>query len=846
MAEAKSPEEGQPEAPRLSPQHLQRLLKDRTAELTLTNRIADIFLTAQDEETARASHRFLEIANRHMNAPSLLKKFVANLREFSGCSAVGIRLLDDEGNIPYQAYEGFSREFYELESPLQIQSDTCMCTNVIRGQADPGLPFYTQGGSFYMNGTTHFLATVSEGEKGQTRNACNEFGYESMALIPIRMGQRVLGLIHVADARENVVPLKLVQRLEAIAAQLGSSLERVRAEEEVANLSRFPSENPHPVLRAGADGTVLYANAAAEPLLDSLGSGVGKILPHEWNELNANALDGNSTRQTDIQHGGRTFSFEVVPVNEADYVNWYGRDVTKRRHAEKSLRESEDRFHIALSGSKITVFTQDRDLRYTWVYNPHPSLSPETAVGKTDADLLPPEDAAVLTDIKRRVLETGVGERATIRFSVGVEPSFYDIEIEPLYDDAGKIDGLIAASTDITERKRAEEERRKLEEKMQQAQKLESLGVLAGGIAHDFNNLLMGVLSVADQASHELPSTSPVHQHLEMIQKSAHRAASLCRQMLAYSGKGRFAVQTFSLDKLVEDMVELLDVSLSKGVVLKRNYARNVPPIEADVNQMRQVVMNLVTNAAEAIADNSGIVRVSTGVMEADKDYLSSAFLDDDLPQGSYVYVEVADTGCGMDRETMGKIFDPFFTTKFTGRGLGLASVLGIVRGHCGTLKVNSRPGHGTTIRVLLPASEKPAEPLDVKSSKADQCQGEGTILLIDDEEVLREALKLLFSGSGFTLLTARDGIEGVEVFRRHTDEVVAVLLDMTMPRMNGKETFQQLRRIRPDVKVILISGYAEEEAKSRFDSEGLFGFLQKPFVRAQLMATLGEALDAT
>ncbi len=500
--------------------------------------------------------------------------------------------------------------------------------------------------------------------------------------------------------------------------------ERKRAEEEVTNLSKFPSENPHPVLRVAADGTVLYANAAAEPPLGSRESAVGKILPDEWNEVNTDALAANSTRQTDVEHLGKTFSFEVVPVSGAEYVNWYGRD--------------------------------------------------------------------------------------------------------------------------ITERKQAEEERRKLEEKMQQAQKLESLGMMAGGIAHDFNNLLMGVLSVADQASHEVPSTSAVHQHFEMIRKSARRAAALCQQMLAYSGKGRFTVQAFSLDKLVEDMMELLEVSVSKGVVLKRNYAKKVPTVEADVNQIRQVVMNLIINASEAIGDGSGVVSVSTGVMEADKDYLSTAYLDDDLGEGSYVYVEVADTGCGMDRETIGKIFDPFFTTKFTGRGLGLAAVLGIVRGHRGTLKVESRPGQGTTIRVLLPASGKKAKPLDVKPPKAGQRQGDGTVLLIDDEEILREAVKLLFSSSGFKLLTAQDGREGVEVFRHHADEIVVVLLDMTMPRMSGKETFQQLRQIQPDVKVILISGYAEEEAKNRFEAEGLVGFLQKPFVRAELMAILEEAIHVS
>jgi two-component system cell cycle sensor histidine kinase/response regulator CckA len=414
-----------------------------------------------------------------------------------------------------------------------------------------------------------------------------------------------------------------------------------------------------------------------------------------------------------------------------------------------------------------------------------------------------------------------------------------------LTDESGSIVGTLSSGEDITERKRAEDEKHKLEEKMQQVQKLKSLGVLAGGIAHDFNNLLMGVLGVADLASHEVPSTSPVHQHLEQIQKASRRATDLCRQMLAYSGQGQFVVKTFSLASLIEDMSQLIGVSASKNIVLKCDFAKNVPPIEADINQVRQVVMNLITNASEAVGEADGVVRVSTGVMQADRDYLSRTYLDDDLPEGSYVYLEVSDTGCGMDRETQAKIFDPFFSTKFTGRGLGLAALLGIVRGHRGAVTVESEVGQGTTIRVLFPASDRPQEVLDAEHQVVAPWKGEGTVLVVDDEEVAREVATLMFRDSGFSLLTAKDGHEGVEVFRQHADSIVAVVLDMTMPRMNGKVAFQELRRIRDDVKVILVSGYHEEDARRRFDTEGLSGFLQKPFVRAQLMEKLGEALHA-
>ena len=256
---------------------------------------------------------------------------------------------------------------------------------------------------------------------------------------------------------------------------------------------------------------------------------------------------------------------------------------------------------------------------------------------------------------------------------------------------------------DITGTKQMAEERLRLEGQLQHAQKLESLGVLAGGIAHDFNNLLTGVLGNAEIALTDLPPEAPARTQLQAISTAAQRAAELTKQMLAYSGKGRFVVQHLNLSTLVEEMANLLEVSISKKAVVSYNFARDLPPIEADATQIRQIIMNLMTNGSEAIGSTSGSISVSTGVMEADRPYLSETYLDEQLPEGCYVYLEVSDTGCGFEAETMGKLFDPFFTTKFTGRGLGLAAVLGIVRGHGGAVKVSSEPARGSTFRVLVP-----------------------------------------------------------------------------------------------------------------------------------------------
>ncbi|MBZ5593920.1 MAG: PAS domain S-box protein [Acidobacteriia bacterium] len=401
---------------------------------------------------------------------------------------------------------------------------------------------------------------------------------------------------------------------------------------------------------------------------------------------------------------------------------------------------------------------------------------------------------------------------------------------------------VLSAIVDITERKRAEEEHKRLEAQMQHTQKLESLGVLAGGIAHDFNNLLVSILGNAGLALMDLAPESPARPTVKAIEAAALRTAELTKQLLAYSGKGKFLVQPLNLSRLVEEMAHLLKVSMSKRVVFRTRLAANLPAIEADAVQLQQVVMNLITNASEALGDSAGDVVVCTGVMDADRAYLSEGFLDDNLPEGRYVYLEVTDTGCGMDQETRSRIFDPFFTTKFTGRGLGLAAVLGIVRGHRGTIRLYSEPGLGTAFKVLFPASEQPLPPSERTETDA-AWRGAGTILIVDDEEGVRSVARGALEKAGFTTMVAEDGHAAVELFRTHANDITAVLLDMTMPRMSGEEVFRAIRNLRPDAKVILSSGYNEQETLSLFQSKGLAGFIQKPYRAMTLIEKVREIL---
>lgn len=413
-------------------------------------------------------------------------------------------------------------------------------------------------------------------------------------------------------------------------------------------------------------------------------------------------------------------------------------------------------------------------------------------------------------------------------------------------DDDGRVlfyEGIIR---DITAQRHADAEQARIQRKLQEVQKLESLGVLAGGIAHDFNNLLTGVLGGASLARAELPPGARAQSHLEQIEVAAQRAADLCRQMLAYSGRGRFVIEPLDLTALVMDTVQLLELSVGKQAILKFNLHERLPRIAGDATQIRQVIMNLVINASEALGDRGGVISLTTGVMHADRTYLTETYLAPELGEGDFVLLEVGDNGMGMAPEVQARIFDPFFTTKFTGRGLGLAAVLGIVQGHRGAIKVYSEPGKGTTVKILLPidgAAVTADYPMGARGGES-KWMGTGTLLVVDDEPTVRAALERMLAALGFQTILAVDGRDALDKMTTHGARVEAVLLDLTMPNMGGEETFRELRRHYPGLPVLLLSGFTEDEAVARFTGKGLAGFLQKPFKMATLREQLQRVLD--
>jgi PAS domain S-box-containing protein len=413
---------------------------------------------------------------------------------------------------------------------------------------------------------------------------------------------------------------------------------------------------------------------------------------------------------------------------------------------------------------------------------------------------------------------------------------FFHSLLEAEFGENGRALRLRGTIQDVTER-------RNTEEAFRQAQKLESLGVLAGGIAHDFNNLLSAIggnLELAQMHMQPEPAAAPF---LVKIEKILKRASELTHQMLAYSGRGRLVVKKLSLNQVAEEMPHLLEVSISKRVVLDYRLAPGLPPIEADAAQLQQVIMNLVTNASESIGDRDGTITLTTGLEYLAKPEEQVESHGWSLVAGLYVTFEVADTGCGMSPDTRRRLFDPFFTTKFSGRGLGLSAMLGILKGHNAGIRIRSREGEGSSFKLYFPACVTGSLPSMPAPRVPGRAVATGSILLVDDEPDILEATAELLTAMDFKVVSARDGMEAVELFQARPQDFSLVLMDLTMPRMDGREAFHLMRALDPGMKIILCSGFNEMDVAKDFPGPSLAGFLQKPYTFQMLKEVVQQAL---
>lgn len=524
------------------------------------------------------------------------------------------------------------------------------------------------------------------------------------------------------------------------------------------------------------------------------------------------------------------------------------RDISRQKKAEQALKKSENLHRMLVENVFDGIYLM-RNRGYEYV-NPEfcritgYSFEELTSPDFDFKNLLPQSSLVQIENrYKARINQKPIPDKYETQL-INKDGELVDVEIGTVVIDDPQDLYVLGIIRDVSEKKKIQQEQQQFMNKLKDTQKLESLGVLAGGIAHDFNNLLVGILGNADLILKSKIQPEKFMEKVSEIEIAARRAAELSRQMLAYSGKGVFVIQHINLNELIEEIAHLLETSISKKAELNYNFKPSLPYIEGDVTQIRQVIMNLITNASESLEDKEGIITITTGNIECSKDYLQSTLMSN-LNPGNYVFVEVSDTGTGMDQDTLDKIFEPFFSTKFTGRGLGLSAVSGIVRAHEGAIRVYSELGQGTTFKILFPCSKTQNHYPKKKLEELEQWKGSGTILLVDDDETVRPVVKGMLESIGYDVILAEDGYQAIEMLNDKSEHIDCIILDLTMPKMDGRETLAEIKKINSKLPVILSSGYNESDVKYRFTEQEQFSaFLQKPYRLTDLIERINQVLN--
>ena len=938
------------------------------------------------QRQASVTTTILKLFSEKSSRKAYLDAVVEQIRDWSQCSCVGIRVLNEDGYIPYESYVGFSRDFWESENLISPKQDRCVCVRVISGEEGPrDHQCLSEGGSFYCNDTLALVGSLSEAEREAFRGVCMQRGYKSLAVVPVFDQTRVVGAIHVADPLDGKVPVSVVRFLESISPLIGEALRRFSVEDALALANSYNRNlietSPDPLVTISQEGKISDVNTATER---ATGLTREELIGTDFCDYFTDPKRARAGYQLVFREGVvqdyeleiRHRDSHVTPVlyNASVYKDANGkvlgvfaaaRDISTRKAMEKALRESENRYRTLVEQMPAVVYTRQLDetrrVLYMspqvksmlgcdyreflddpnlWFSMIHPDDGQwvaervwDTLRTKTpfaaDYRMITPagnvvwchDDASVVRDDKGRpqflqgivynITERKRAEDERLRLMQAVEqieesivisdrdwriqyvnpafsrmrgygyheimgkdlleivgaweaPSFIEglrkkllagetwkghttgedqhgtereieIAILPVFDVRGDIVNYVAVEHDVTENV-------KLERQLSQSLKMEAIGTLAGGIAHDFNNILAGIIGFTEMVLEDVPSDGPIQRRLELALKGARRGRDLVKQILTFSRKGNQEKRALSMCVILDEVFPLVRASLPATIDIKKTVLARSDTVLVDSTQMHQVILNLCSNAAHAMREKGGFLEITLAeeCVAADERSLS---MEQKKP-GDYLRLSIADTGCGIKADDLERIFDPFFTTKSSGEGtgLGLSVVHGIVKGHEGYIDVVSKPGEGAVFHILLPREDTSA----LSDNQKDKSVRGGTesILVVDDEEMLIEMSKQRLERLGYIVTGSTDCAEALEMFRKSPDGFDLVVTDYTMPQMTGLDLAKELISIRPDVPIIMCSGFNESVPMEKVKETGIRGFFAKPIGKDDFAILVRNALD--
>lgn len=677
--------------------------------------------------------------------------------------------------------------------------------------------------------------------------------------------QMVGGIEHIPVVDEDVLKASLLmlrdmtvllaeQRLNRLYEE--EAMKSIRESEELFRIiaNSIPGVVYRFYVRPGGEMGFYFINGRSEEILGIEGNPEG-FFHRIYQQIAPEDREGFISSINDAVLGFKRWEHEAkifTPSGEERYIRGISQpersgdeiifngvllDVTDRKRTEDALRLSEERYRMLAEFTGELIY--DRDLcggKIHWAGHAE-GMSGFSAdeLERTGIEgwrkRLHPDDNERVSAAENMAMEGHSMFSAEYRL---MKPDGKYMYIEEsggfLYDESGKPVRMLGVMKDITERVCASEERIQLERKLLYAQKMESLGAMAGGIAHDFNNFLMGIMGSIELALLQVKPGTDIYKNLKRAINVSYRAADITAQMLAYSGRTHFTMSPVQPAPFIAGISDMLRSCLRENISFRSDVPGNIPEIMVDAGQFRQVLINLVTNSSEAIGNREGEIVISAGEEFFSDEYLETNIAGQRLKQGRYVYIDISDNGCGMDDDIKGRLFDPFFSTKQTGRGLGLPAVQGIMKGHGGAVVIESDRNYGAKVRIIFPVLEKRDTAFQSTASVAAGCDRGDIVLVVDDEDEVRNLCMEFVGIAGFKALGAEDGEKGLEIFRKESENLGCVLLDLSMPKIDGVTAFNEMKKINPDVPVILCSGYSEEDATRSFSGERLAGFLQKPY----------------